>query len=208
MMDKTQWGVHEAHCCYIHGCKYGDPECPVTNGLTKQKYLCWDCTDLEEEPYTLEEIEELRQTKSYRPTVNELKQRIVELEEENKTFQKHYIEMVKKEVEENYFDLLKDLQLYKEDNAKLKKENAKLQERLEETKPPKFKYHQTVYAVANTDVLKGQIEVFDFYQKKYLVHFYGIDDINCLGDEWCYEKELFATKKEIKRKAKDEKLED
>ena len=72
-VDKSKWGVHEAHCCYIHGCKYGDPDCPVANGLTKQRFLCMDCTDTEDEPYTLEEIEELRKANAYRPTFAELK---------------------------------------------------------------------------------------------------------------------------------------
>ena len=81
----------------------------------------------------------------------------------------------------------------------LEKENVGLKEQLikeqlKRVKPPKFKHHQIVYAVANTDILRGQIEVYDFYEKKYLIHFYGIDDVNCLGDEWCYEHELFATK--------------
>lgn len=25
-------GVHAAHCCKWHGCKYGDQDCPVANG--------------------------------------------------------------------------------------------------------------------------------------------------------------------------------
>lgn len=36
---KNKWGVHEIHCCITHGCKYGDRDCPVTMGLTKQNYL-------------------------------------------------------------------------------------------------------------------------------------------------------------------------
>ena len=39
-MDKEKWGVHETHCCVLHGCKYGDDDCPVVNKLTKQKYIC------------------------------------------------------------------------------------------------------------------------------------------------------------------------
>ena len=44
-MDKSKWGVHETHCCILHGCKYGDDDCPVVNGLTKQKYICEQCED-------------------------------------------------------------------------------------------------------------------------------------------------------------------
>jgi len=36
-------GVHETHCCIIHGCKYGDKKCPVYTGVIKQKYLCEEC---------------------------------------------------------------------------------------------------------------------------------------------------------------------
>ena len=84
-------------------------------------------------------------------------------------------------------------------------ENAKFKEQLKNSIVPKFKYHQIVYAVANTDILKGQIDVFDIYQKKYLVHFYGIDDINSLGDMWCYEKEIFATEVEAQKNKGEEK---
>jgi len=45
-VDKT--GVHAAHCCLIHGCKYGamskDP-CPVQQGIIKQQYRCMYCDD-------------------------------------------------------------------------------------------------------------------------------------------------------------------
>ena len=38
-------GVHQTHCCIIHGCKYGQKDCPVTNAEVKQTYLCEDCDD-------------------------------------------------------------------------------------------------------------------------------------------------------------------
>lgn len=38
-----RWGVHETHCCYKHGCKYGDVDCPVKIGLAKQEYPCESC---------------------------------------------------------------------------------------------------------------------------------------------------------------------
>ena len=42
-------GVHISHCCKWHGCKYGDPDCPVVNGEIEQEYLCEDCyEDLED----------------------------------------------------------------------------------------------------------------------------------------------------------------
>ena len=45
-------GVHAAHCCKWHGCKYGDPDCQVATGEVEQEYLCEDCsTVLEVEAY-------------------------------------------------------------------------------------------------------------------------------------------------------------
>lgn len=37
------WGVHITHCCFEHGCKYGDVDCPVELGLAKQEYPCEWC---------------------------------------------------------------------------------------------------------------------------------------------------------------------
>jgi len=49
-MDKMrEYGVHAAHCCAKHGCKYGDEDCPVFNLLIKQKHPCWDCDDEDKE---------------------------------------------------------------------------------------------------------------------------------------------------------------
>lgn len=47
---KDRWGVHEAHCCPKHGCKYGDSCCPVVLGLTdKHNTCCEDCeNDMED----------------------------------------------------------------------------------------------------------------------------------------------------------------
>lgn len=78
-MDKEKYGVHISHCCYIHGCKYGDEDCPVVSGEVSQKHLCYDCSE-EYEPYTLEELEQLRKTKSYRPTYKQLKTKLADLE--------------------------------------------------------------------------------------------------------------------------------
>lgn len=36
-------GVHATHCCVIHGCKYGDEDCPVENKEVMQEYLCEQC---------------------------------------------------------------------------------------------------------------------------------------------------------------------
>lgn len=42
-MNEYQYGVHETHCCVVHGCKYRDPDCPVENKVINQDYLCEDC---------------------------------------------------------------------------------------------------------------------------------------------------------------------
>ncbi len=44
-MDKSNHGVHAAHCCIKHGCKYGDEDCPVVSGEIKQEYVCEYCSD-------------------------------------------------------------------------------------------------------------------------------------------------------------------
>ena len=35
--------VHTEHCCKRHGCKYGNEDCPVENGILPQSYLCESC---------------------------------------------------------------------------------------------------------------------------------------------------------------------
>jgi len=44
-MDKENYGVHKSHCCAIHGCKYGDKDCPVVSGEVFQEYECEECSD-------------------------------------------------------------------------------------------------------------------------------------------------------------------
>jgi len=59
-IPQEKWGVHTNHCCFEHGCKYGDDECPVELGLTKQNYSCGDCDDSlgeENKKYTLKDLE-------------------------------------------------------------------------------------------------------------------------------------------------------
>lgn len=38
-------GAHITHCCIIHGCKYGDKDCPVVNAEYQQEFLCELCHD-------------------------------------------------------------------------------------------------------------------------------------------------------------------
>lgn len=42
-ISNEDWGVHGAHCCIRHGCKYMYDDCPVVLGLLKQDYKCQDC---------------------------------------------------------------------------------------------------------------------------------------------------------------------
>jgi len=43
-MSDMYKNVHTEHCCFEHGCKYGDEDCPVATGLQKQSYPC-ECCD-------------------------------------------------------------------------------------------------------------------------------------------------------------------
>lgn len=44
-------GVHETHCCKVHGCKYGDRDCPVESGQLSAIYLCELCDELNLEDF-------------------------------------------------------------------------------------------------------------------------------------------------------------
>lgn len=39
--------VHTRHCCKEHGCKYGDEDCPVANGIQRAEYPCEYCEELD-----------------------------------------------------------------------------------------------------------------------------------------------------------------
>jgi len=41
----NEYGVHTAHCCVKHGCKYEDENCPVINRKVRQQYTCEWCND-------------------------------------------------------------------------------------------------------------------------------------------------------------------
>jgi hypothetical protein len=50
-------GTHTSHCCIRHGCKYGDPQCPVKTGEATQEYDCEGCEeDAEAQPVTRAEL--------------------------------------------------------------------------------------------------------------------------------------------------------
>jgi hypothetical protein len=44
-LEENKKGVHVHHCCAIHGCKYGNEDCPVANKELKQIYLCEYCEE-------------------------------------------------------------------------------------------------------------------------------------------------------------------
>lgn len=59
-------GVHAAHCCKWHGCKYGDDDCPVYNGEVEQYYLCEDCDwELGEEEYIRKQLVRIEEIKRW-----------------------------------------------------------------------------------------------------------------------------------------------
>lgn len=51
--------VHTEHCCIEHGCKYGEDDCPVYLGYSKQTYRCESCEEVDPVA-TIEEIESRR----------------------------------------------------------------------------------------------------------------------------------------------------
>lgn len=49
--DYGKYGVHADNCCKIHGCKYGEDDCPVVNGLIDERSLCMHCVSDGEDDY-------------------------------------------------------------------------------------------------------------------------------------------------------------
>lgn len=43
MNEEINKKVHQAHCCAIHGCKYGEEDCPVVTKEVDQFYICESC---------------------------------------------------------------------------------------------------------------------------------------------------------------------
>lgn len=52
-------GTHQTHCCEIHGCAYGEKDCPVFIGVVKQEYPCFYCPSGDDEDYYSLTITEL-----------------------------------------------------------------------------------------------------------------------------------------------------
>ena len=60
-------GVHAAHCCKWHGCKYGDEDCPVVLGQVEQLYTCEYCDVLlEDEEWHRSAVQQLDEIKAWK----------------------------------------------------------------------------------------------------------------------------------------------
>ena len=57
-VKKEDYEVHASHCCFYHGCKYGNDNCPVELGLTPQIQMFGWC----QEPYLVEDPEICQKT--------------------------------------------------------------------------------------------------------------------------------------------------
>lgn len=98
-----------------------------------------------------------------------------------------------------YIEALEILEQKDKRIAELEKQLDQANERLKGAIVPRFKYGDCVYVVyTNTDIFKGQIDLFDYYSHKYFVFFN--EDI---GSDWFFENRLFSTKKEAQEKLKE-----
>ena len=66
-------GVHRTHCCKLHGCKYGDENCPVADGTIMQDYPCERC-GMDDNIHSITELEQVIEIRSL--TVQERKKAI------------------------------------------------------------------------------------------------------------------------------------
>lgn len=57
---RPEFGSHPSHCCYRHGCKYGDHDCPVVDERATQEYPCEQCQSVKELDYQIAELQEER----------------------------------------------------------------------------------------------------------------------------------------------------
>lgn len=84
-------------------------------------------------------------------------------------------------------------------NKKIQQLKKELAELKENAIVPRFKYKDYVYAIySDKDIFKGQIDIFDYYTKEYLVFF--SEDI---GNDWFSANSLFATEQEAQDKLKE-----
>lgn len=50
MAEDDSKDVHTEHCCYRHGCKYGDASCSVETGDKEQSHPCEQCCEEAADP--------------------------------------------------------------------------------------------------------------------------------------------------------------
>lgn len=139
--------------------------------------------------YAEEELPKLREQ------IKQKDQRIAELEKELKKTKCLYNDSIDREI----FLTDEERRTYYK-NVELKKENAELKQKLENAIVPKFKKGQNIYFFEkfNNEVIKGEIDMFDYYTERYLVF---INDN--FGSDWYLEEELYAIKKEALRKVEE-----
>ena len=126
-------------------------------------------------------------------------QRIAELEQELAKYKELQDRLGLKNVDEFEWFVMLDLLTDNEKNMHILDLHRELAELKEKAIVPKFKHQDYVYAIySDRDIFKGQIDIFDYYTKKYLVFFN--DDI---GNDWFSENSLFNTEQEAQEKLKE-----
>jgi hypothetical protein len=43
-MNQVSWDLHIENCCAVHGCKYGEEDCPIAAHEEVQKNICSTCS--------------------------------------------------------------------------------------------------------------------------------------------------------------------
>ena len=100
---------------------------------------------------------------------------------------------------ERYPTYIEALEMLEDKDQRIAELEQELAELKEKAIVPRFKYKDYVYAVySDRDIFKGQIDIFDYYTKEYLVFF--SEDI---GNDWFSENSLFATEQEAIEKLKE-----
>ena len=126
-------------------------------------------------------------------------QRIAELEQELAKYKDLQDRLGLENVDEFEWFVMLDLLTDNEKNMHILDLHRELAELKEKAIVPRFKYKDYVYAIySDKDIFKGQIDIFDYYTKEYLVFF--SEDI---GNDWFSENSLFAIEQEAIEKLKE-----
>ena len=100
---------------------------------------------------------------------------------------------------ERYPTYIEALEMLEDKDQRIAELEQELAELKEKAIVPRFKYKDYVYAIySDKDIFKGQIDIFDYYTKEYLVFF--SEDI---GSDWFSENLLFTTEQEAQDKLKE-----